>query len=190
MHSAPDLITRWPALEVAAKRARLQNSMHVSPGPLLDTVNAAKATATTSVPVVEINLPEPAALGAEFVRWEIATAVAGALLQIDPIDQPNVQQANDATRKLLDEYKTTKQLAIPTPDRTTDGNIALTLTSLARTAPQPFSFGTLEHAQVVGDVAALDAAGRRGLHTRLPAPEPALLREVGAMLMARLPRSS
>ena len=51
---------------------------------------------------VEIDLPEPAALGAEFVRWEIATAVAGALLGINPFDEPNVQQAKDATRVLLD----------------------------------------------------------------------------------------
>ena len=49
-------------------------------------------------PVVDIDLPEPAALGAEFVRWEIATAVAGALLGINPFDEPNVQQAKDATQ--------------------------------------------------------------------------------------------
>ena len=50
----------------------------------------------------DIELPEPAALGAEFVRWEIATAVAGALLGINPFDEPNVQQAKDATNALLD----------------------------------------------------------------------------------------
>ena len=36
-------------------------------------------------PVGEIELPEPSALGAEFVRWEVATAVAGALLGINPV---------------------------------------------------------------------------------------------------------
>lgn len=41
------------------------------------------------------------------MRWEIATAVAGALLGINPFDEPNVQQATDATRALLDQYKTT-----------------------------------------------------------------------------------
>jgi hypothetical protein len=39
MHSAPELITRWPALEVAAKRDRLQNSLRISPGPLTTTLN-------------------------------------------------------------------------------------------------------------------------------------------------------
>ena len=48
---------------------------------------------------------------------------------------------------------------------------------------EPFSFGTLELAQAVGDFAALDAAGRRGLHAHLPAPDPALLRALAAMLL-------
>src|SRR3954469_4553923 len=47
------------------------------------------ALQSTKAPIVEIDLPEPAALGAEFVRWEIATAVAGAILEINPFDQPN-----------------------------------------------------------------------------------------------------
>jgi hypothetical protein len=45
MHSVPDLRTRWPVLEVAAKRAHLRNSLHVSPGPLLDTMNTLGAVA-------------------------------------------------------------------------------------------------------------------------------------------------
>ena len=36
MHTAPDLLTRWPALDVAGKRARLQHSLRLSPGPLAD----------------------------------------------------------------------------------------------------------------------------------------------------------
>ena len=55
-------------------------------------------------PHADIEFPEPAALGAEFVRWEIATAVAGAILGINPFDEPNVQQAKDATRTLLAAY--------------------------------------------------------------------------------------
>ena len=44
MHSAHDLLTRWPALDVAAKRARLQDTFQLSPGPLRD-VGAASAEA-------------------------------------------------------------------------------------------------------------------------------------------------
>ena len=68
--------------------------------------------ALSSAPIATIDFAEPAALGAEFVRWEIATAVAGALLGINPFDEPNVQQAKDATRVLLDRYKADGQLPI------------------------------------------------------------------------------
>jgi glucose-6-phosphate isomerase len=84
------------------------------------------------LPMVEIELPEPSALGAEFIRWEIATAVAGALLRIDPFDEPNVQQAKDATRALLDRYKSEGRLPIAPPDRTTSGGVTLTISSAAR----------------------------------------------------------
>jgi hypothetical protein len=43
------------------------------------------------------------ALGAEIFRWELATAVAGHVLEIDPFDQPNVQEAKDATERILTE---------------------------------------------------------------------------------------
>ncbi|MGH2739065.1 MAG: glucose-6-phosphate isomerase [Actinomycetota bacterium] len=43
------------------------------------------------------------ALGAEFFRWEFATAVAGYVLGINPFDQPNVQEAKDATARILEE---------------------------------------------------------------------------------------
>jgi glucose-6-phosphate isomerase len=222
-------------------------------------------------PVVEIDFPEPAALGAEFVRWEIATAVAGSILRINPFDQPNVQQAKDATNALLAQFKSSGHLPIPAPDRTLDNGVTLTLSAAARDqlkgAPpesiltlvrqgdyvallaylshdpalardlaafrasvrdrtraatmfgygprylhstgqlhkggpntgvfilisatpaedlripgQPFSFGTLEHAQALGDHASLDAAGRRALHVHLPSPSAELLQSVCALL--------
>jgi glucose-6-phosphate isomerase len=46
-------------------------------------------------------LPDPYALGAEFFRWEFAIAVAGAYLEIDPFDQPDVQAAKDKTNEVL-----------------------------------------------------------------------------------------
>jgi len=226
-------------------------------------------------PRVDIDVAEPAALGAEFVRWEIATAVAGALLEINPFDEPNVQQAKDATRTLLDEYKSTKRLPAPHVDRAGAGGIELTLSTAARqllkehdpeailtliepgdyaallaylgpdralaeelaslrrairdrtgaatmfgygprylhstgqlhkggpntgvfvlitATPQadvpipgePFSFGTLELAQALGDFASLDATGRRALHAHLPVPDPGLLRQLAGTLLARL----
>ena len=44
-------------------------------------------------------------IGEEFFRWEIATAVAGAILGINPFDQPDVEASKIATRKLTTEYE-------------------------------------------------------------------------------------
>jgi hypothetical protein len=56
-------------------------------------------------------------------------------------------------------------------------------------AGQAFSFGTLEHAQALGDFASLDGAGRRAVHAHLPSPSPALLRALTGVLLAKCPRS-
>jgi glucose-6-phosphate isomerase len=228
---------------------------------------------TTDVPAADIDLAEPAALGAEFVRWEIATAVAGALLRINPFDEPNVQQAKDATRTLLDTYRQSGRLPETPPDHVLDaGAIALTSSRMARkyvgasadavlnllrdgdyfallaylgpdqalkqeldalrqsvvrvtrcatmlgygprylhstgqlhkggpntgvfllisaTAAEdvsipgePFSFGTLELAQALGDFASLDAANRRAVHVHLRSPDPTLVRTLADRLLA------
>ena len=54
-------------------------------------------------PVVRLQLRDRYDLGAEFFRWELATAIAGAILGIHPFDQPNVQQAKDQTLLVLSE---------------------------------------------------------------------------------------
>ena len=50
---------------------------------------------------VAIELDEPADLGAEFFRFELAVAVAGAVLDINPFDQPDVEDAKERTRAVL-----------------------------------------------------------------------------------------
>jgi glucose-6-phosphate isomerase len=52
-------------------------------------------------PVLELFLPSPLHLGAEFFRWEAATAVAGALLGINPFDEPNVTESKVNTQAIL-----------------------------------------------------------------------------------------
>jgi len=52
-------------------------------------------------PMIRISIPDPIDVGAEFVRWEVATAIAGAVLGIDPFDQPNVEEAKQLTRDVL-----------------------------------------------------------------------------------------
>jgi hypothetical protein len=62
-------------------------------------------------PVITIHMDDPLDLGQEFVRWEIAVAVAGMILEINPFDQPNVQESKDNTNRLLDEVR--KQGSLP-----------------------------------------------------------------------------
>ena len=61
-------------------------------------------------PVLRLELRDRHDLGAEFFRWEFATAVAGAILGIHPFDQPNVQQAKDLTGQVLQEYQASGRL--------------------------------------------------------------------------------
>ena len=64
-----------------------------------------KALADAGQPVVTIHLASREMVGQEFFRWEVATAIAGAVLGIDPFDQPDVEDAKVATRKLVDAYE-------------------------------------------------------------------------------------
>ena len=56
------------------------------------------------IPTVKLYLSDRHDVGAEFFRWEFATAVAGSILNIHPFDQPNVQRAKDNTTRLLANY--------------------------------------------------------------------------------------
>jgi transaldolase/glucose-6-phosphate isomerase len=62
----------------------------------------ADAATAAGHPVIRIEIADPIDIAAEFVRWEVATAIAGAVLGIDPFDQPNVEEAKQRTRDLLD----------------------------------------------------------------------------------------
>jgi transaldolase/glucose-6-phosphate isomerase len=66
-------------------------------------------------PVVVIEVHSEYDLGQEFFRWEVATAVAGAILGINPFDQPDVEAAKIAARKLTSEYEATGKLAAAAP---------------------------------------------------------------------------
>ncbi len=85
-------------------------------------------------PTVTITMPEPEAIGAEFLRWEVATAIASALLEINPFDEPNVQQAKDATRVLLARHQADGALPVAAPDRVLGDGTTLTLTRAAKAA--------------------------------------------------------
>ena len=242
---------------------------------LVVTLAPSLGAAAGDAPTVDLAISEPLAIGAEFVRWEIATAIAGALLEINPFDEPNVQQAKDATGVLLARYRETGLLAVATPDARTPDGATLVLTSAARSAlgpealrvlslvspgdyvgilayvgpdpalaaalaefrrevhartgvatmwaygprylhstgqlhkggppsgvfvlvtttpavdlpipGEPFTFGTLELAQALGDFSSLDAANRRAVHLHLPRPDSDVLRRALDSLRDALP---
>ena len=76
-------------------------------------------------PLLQLDLRDQYDLGAEFFRWEFATAVAGHVLGIHPFDQPNVQESKDNTARVLDTFQSTGR--IPTQPESTPKQTAAEL---------------------------------------------------------------
>ena len=68
-------------------------------------------------PVIDFILKDRYELGGEFFRWEVATAVVGAVLKINPFDQPDVEDAKQRTRALLSDLEAggVQGLSVPGP---------------------------------------------------------------------------
>jgi glucose-6-phosphate isomerase len=94
---APEL--SWPASDILMVRV------------------AADPTQPPPPPPTHVHVAGP--LGAQMILWEIATAVAGRLLGINPFDQPDVEEAKNAARALLDDQPT------PAPADLVDGDIEI-----------------------------------------------------------------
>ncbi len=82
-------------------------------------------------PVVRIQLNDLYDLGIEFLRWEIATAICGSLLGINPFDEPNVTESKRNTSELLESYCKSGRLAYPQPHYKTN-RLTLSFTGAAR----------------------------------------------------------
>ena len=72
---------------------------------------AVEALVAAGRPVVRLDIAEPYGLAGEFFRWEIATAVAGSVMGINPFDQPDVEASKIVTRKLTSEFEATGTLS-------------------------------------------------------------------------------
>jgi transaldolase/glucose-6-phosphate isomerase len=72
-------------------------------------------------PVVRIDLASTATLGQEFLRWEIAIAVAGSILGINPFNQPDVEASKIETKKLTTAYESSGSLPPESPFFEVDG---------------------------------------------------------------------
>jgi transaldolase / glucose-6-phosphate isomerase len=84
---------------------RLFVYVRFAPAPDADQDVFVAALERTGQPVVRIVLNDVYDLGQEFFRWEIATAVAGAILRINPFNQPDVEASKVETRQLTTAYE-------------------------------------------------------------------------------------
>ncbi|MGE5446257.1 MAG: bifunctional transaldolase/phosoglucose isomerase [Ignavibacteriales bacterium] len=82
---------------------------------------AVEALKEAGQPVVHISVITPYDLGQEFFRWEMATAVAGSIIGINPFNQPDVEESKASTWKLTSEYEKTGSLPSETPILEEDG---------------------------------------------------------------------
>jgi Glucose-6-phosphate isomerase len=82
---------------------------------------AVAALETSGQPVVRINLEDVYDIGAEVFRWELATAIAGSILEINPFDQPDVEASKVETRELTEQYEQIGELPAEEPIATAGG---------------------------------------------------------------------
>jgi transaldolase/glucose-6-phosphate isomerase len=75
-------------------------------------------------PVVRIVLESNEQLGQEFFRFELATAVAGSLMGLNPFDQPDVEESKAKARKLAEAYEATGSIPAD-PSIASDETIAV-----------------------------------------------------------------
>ncbi len=89
------------------------------PHPAQD--RSAAALEQAGQPLIRIDLTSPNSLAQEFFRFEMATAVAGAVLGINPFDQPDVEASKAAMRAMTDAFEKTGSLPADTPVLTENG---------------------------------------------------------------------
>jgi len=125
---APPMDVMAEGCVIAALKLEGENS-----AALDATVGALRAR---GVPLVEIRLKKETDLGAEFFKWELATALAGSVLQIDPFDEPNVAESKSNTSRILSEFQSTQTLPIGKP-LLTEGGLEAYGEGASRRSPVP-----------------------------------------------------
>jgi hypothetical protein len=81
--------------------------------------------ASAGHPVVRMSMSSTSDLGAQFYRWEFATAVAGALMRLNPFDQPNVESAKQLAAAAIQQFERTGEA----PKLQSDGSVKALLSS-------------------------------------------------------------
>jgi RpiB/LacA/LacB family sugar-phosphate isomerase len=107
-------------------------------------------------PVLRLVLRDPMDVGAEFFRWELAAATAGAVLGVNPFDEPDVARAKENTATLLTEWKRSRRLPEWPSDVEEDGIVLMTKSNKK---PSSVSRGLAAHLAMAtaGDYLAIQA---------------------------------
>jgi transaldolase/glucose-6-phosphate isomerase len=124
---------------------RLENA------PDLEQDRAVAALEAAGHPVARLSVPDVYHLGAEFFRWEIATAVAGSIIAVKPFDQPDVEAAKIAAKKLTSAFEESGSLP-PEKDvvRIGDADLEARLRELFSLIRAGDYFGILAYIQMNG----------------------------------------
>ncbi len=105
-------------------------------------------------PLIEIILEDIYSLGAEFFNWEMATAIAGWKMNLQPFDQPNVESAKVQARNLLSKYQ--REGELPQPEVTFE-NEELAVYSSQKITKVSEAFNLLLKDAQMGDYVAIQA---------------------------------
>jgi RpiB/LacA/LacB family sugar-phosphate isomerase len=108
-------------------------------------------------PVVRLELDDHLDLGAEFFRWEIATAAAGAVLEVNPFDEPNVASAKEKTSELIATWQKTRRLPEWKAVAESDGLVLM----MDGDTPDSFAEGLWAH------LSGVEAGGYLAIHAYL-----------------------
>jgi transaldolase/glucose-6-phosphate isomerase len=95
--------------------------LRLANAPSQEQEDAVAALEAAGHPVLRIDMQDPLDLGAEFFRWEFATAVAGSVLEVNPFDQPDVETAKQAARQLMEHFEVAGDLPNPPPSCSASG---------------------------------------------------------------------
>ncbi|MGH9066008.1 MAG: glucose-6-phosphate isomerase [Acidimicrobiales bacterium] len=101
--------------------------------------------------LVQVAMDDAADLGPQFYRWEMAVAIAGHVLDIDPFDQPNVAESKENTNRVLDD--------LPLPE--VESVSAADLGPWLQRTTEPGDYVSLQAYLPFGQDQALEAARRR-----------------------------
>ncbi len=144
---------------------------------------AFEAIKKAGIPTVQITLSDKIDIGEEFMRWEIASATAAAVLGVDPFTQPGVQESKDNTSRILAEFARSKKLPTQTP-LAEKGKLALFSGGTAGDALK----GKHDFREIIGAFVNLAKPGDYFATTAYVSPNPTVDKELATIRKAVIER--